>query len=61
MLNEISQCVLDTSVNNGGKCQSIEVWRIRFSYLATFASKPHTEPVQAQSIACGKKRFLLGP
>lgn len=58
MITEISQCVLDTSVNNGGKCQSIEVWRIRFSY---FASKPHTEPVQAQSIACGKKRFLLGP
>ena len=48
MITEISQCVLDTSVNNGGKCQSIEVWRTRFSYLATFASKPHTEPVQAQ-------------
>jgi len=27
MITEISQCVLDTSVNNGSKCQSIEVRR----------------------------------
>ena len=47
MITEIYQCVLDTSVSNGGKCQSIEVWRIKFSWLATFASKPPTEPVQA--------------